>query len=223
MSQQAATANVSPIVSPIAAPIVPVVAPVVTPLPANLVQVPVVTQRRDFSCGPAATLSVLRYWRPEAYGAVDESDLYASLETTNERGTEPEPMEALLRKSGLDATYRFGDVTIRDLEQAIDAKEPPIVDLQAWTDHEEVPYRGTWDAGHYVVMVGYDAERLYFADPSTMTPHGYVFLSRPELEERWHDLAGAQDQPVERMAIFVRGPLRSAVESVPPPGAVKLL
>src|ERR1019366_6687064 len=96
--------------------------------PGNLVQVPVVTQRRDFSCGPAATLALLRYWRPETYTTVDESDLYASLETTNERGTEPQPMEALLRRSGLEAHYRFGDVTVRDLERAVDAREPPIVD-----------------------------------------------------------------------------------------------
>jgi predicted double-glycine peptidase len=191
-------------------------------LPVNLVQVPVVTQRRDFSCGPAAALALLRYWRPEAYGAVDETDLYASLETTNERGTEPEPMEALLRRSGLEAHYRFGDVTVSELERAVDAREPPIVDLQAWTDHE-APYRETWDAGHYVVMVGYDDERLFFADPSTMTPHGYVFLPRAELEERWHDLAGSNDVPVERMAIFVRGPARRAPDVAPPPGAVKLL
>ena len=188
----------------------------------NLVQVPVVTQRRDFSCGPAAALALLRYWRPEAYGAVDETDLYASLETTNERGTEPEPMEALLRRSGLEAHYRFGDVTVSELERAVDAGEPPIVDLQAWTDHE-APYRETWDAGHYVVMVGYDDERLFFADPSTMTPHGYVFLPRAELEERWHDLAGSNDVPVERMAIFVRGPARRVPDVAPPPGAVKLL
>jgi predicted double-glycine peptidase len=194
----------------------------VASLPPNLVQVPVVTQRRNFSCGPAAALALLRYWRPETYTTVDESDLYTSLETTNERGTEPQPMEAFLRKSGLEAHYRYGDVTVDDLERAVDAREPPIVDLQAWTDHE-APYRETWDAGHYVVMVGYDAERLFFADPSTMTPHGYVFLPRAEFDERWHDLSGLSDDRVERMAIFVRGPAPHALESVPPPGAVKLL
>jgi predicted double-glycine peptidase len=194
-------------------------------LPVNLVPVPVVTQRRDFSCGPAATLALLRYWRPEAYTTVDETDLYASLETTNERGTEPQPMEALLRRSGLEAHYRFGDVTVRDLERAVDAREPPIVDLQAWTDHE-APYRETWDAGHYVVMIGYDDERLFFADPSTATPHGYVFLPRAELDDRWHDLAGLTDDRVERMAIFVRGPAPRAVDGAardPEPRAVKLL
>ena len=149
----------------------------VAPLPGNLVQVPVVTQREDFSCGPAATLALLRYWRPDAFAAVEESALYAPLETTDERGTEPEPIAELFRTNGLEAHYRHGNVTVADLERAVDAGEPPIVDLQAWTDHP-IPYRETWDAGHYVVMVGYDAERLYFADPSTMTPHGYVFLPR---------------------------------------------
>jgi len=194
----------------------------VAQLPLNLVPVPVVTQRSNFSCGPAAALALLRFWRPEAYDAVEEVALYAPLETTDARGTEPEPIAELLRKSGLEAKYRHGDVTVDDLERAVDAGEPPIVDLQAWTDHP-IPYRDTWDAGHYVVMVGYDDERLFFADPSTMTPHGYVFLPRAELDERWHDLAGLSDLPVERMAIFVRGnsPRRQPVP--PPPSAVKLL
>jgi predicted double-glycine peptidase len=194
----------------------------VAPLPGNLVQVPVVTQRADFSCGPAATLALLRFWRPDAFATVEESALYAPLETTDARGTEPEPIAELFRSNGLEADYRYGNVTVADLERAVDAGEPPIVDLQAWTDHP-IPYRETWDAGHYVVMVGYDDERLYFADPSTMTPHGYVFLPRVELEERWHDLAGLTDDRVERMAIFVRGPVRRPLPSPPPPGAVKLL
>ena len=185
-------------------------------------RVPVVTQRADFSCGAAVTLALLRYWRPETYGAVEERALYAPLETSDARGTEPEPMVEFLRRSGLEAAYRFGDVTVTDLERAVDAREPPIVDLQAWTDHE-APYRETWDAGHYVVMVGYDDERLFFADPSTTTPHGYAFLARAELEERWHDLAGSSDARVERMAIFARGPARRAVDRGPPPGAVKML
>jgi predicted double-glycine peptidase len=174
-------------------------------MPANLVLVPVVTQRQDFSCGAAATLAILRYWRPDAYAQVDEGTLYAPLETTHARGTEPEPIVAYLRQNGLDARYRHTDVTVADLERAVDSGEPPIVDLQAWTDHAASPYRETWDAGHYVVMVGYDDERLYFVDPSTMTPDGFVYLTRAEFDERWHDLAGEHDERVERMAIFVRG------------------
>jgi len=187
------------------------------PMPSNFVLVPVVTQQRDFSCGAAATLAILRYW--DADQGVEEGALYSPLETTHARGTEPEPIVAHLRSLGLDAMYRHTDVTVEDLERAVDRREPPIVDLQAWTDHT-APYRETWDAGHYVVMVGYDVDRLYFADPSTMTPDGFVYLTRSEFEDRWHDLAGEHDVRVERMAIFVRGPVRDrseAIEKAPVP------
>jgi predicted double-glycine peptidase len=176
-------------------------------LPRNLIQVPVVTQSQGFSCGAAATLALLRFWHVDAYARVDEAALYDVLRTTQARGTEPEPMVDLFRQSGLDARYRSGDVRVEDLERAVDAREPPIVDLQAWSDHPK-PWRETWDAGHYVVMVGYDASRLFFVDPSRATPRGYAFLERAELEERWHDLAGDDDAPVERMTIFVRGTRR---------------
>jgi predicted double-glycine peptidase len=176
-------------------------------LPRNLIRVPVVQQTQGFSCGAAATLSILRYWRIDAYARVEEAALYDVLRTTQARGTEPEPMAALFVRSGLEATYRHGDVRVEDLERAVDAREPPIVDLQAWSDHPS-PWRETWDAGHYVVMVGYDARRLFFVDPSRATPRGYAFLERAELDDRWHDLAGDDDRPVERMAIFVRGTRR---------------
>lgn len=174
------------------------------PLPRNLVRVPLVQQAQGFSCGAAATLIVLRYWLVEPYARVDESALYEPLQTTHARGTEPEPMTELLQRSGLSALYRRGDVSLADLERAVDAHEPPIVDLQAWSDHGAA-WSETWDAGHYVVMVGYDRERLYFVDPSRATPCGYAFLMRDQLEERWHDLTGEDDRPEVHMTIFVRG------------------
>jgi predicted double-glycine peptidase len=174
-------------------------------LPSNFLPVPVVRQRRGFSCGPAAVLSLLRLWCHEAYATVEEEALYAPLETTEARGTEPEPMVRLLVRSGVDARYRHGDVTTADLERAVDAGAPPILDLQAWRDHDDKPWRETWDAGHYVIMVGYDDERLFFVDPSNVSPAGYVYMPRPELEERWHDLTGNDDAPVRRMTIFARG------------------
>jgi predicted double-glycine peptidase len=184
------------------------------PLPANAVQVPVVRQRQNFSCGAAVTLTLLRYWCVEPYARVEEEALYASLSTTDARGTEPEPMVALLNRGGVDARYRHGDVTIGDLERAVDAQEPPIVDLQAWREHD-APWREIWDAGHYVMMVGYDRERLFFADPSNLTPEGYAFLLRDELDERWHDLSGERDERLVRMTIFARGKQRCSSGALP--------
>jgi len=177
------------------------------PLPDNLVRVPLVQQSQDFSCGAAATLLLLRYWSVDGYARADESALYEALHTTRTRGTEPGPIADLLRRCGLRAEYRSGDVNVAELERAVSAREPPIVDLQAWSDHNAT-WRETWDAGHYVVLVGYDKERLYFADPSRATPGGYAFLDRSELDDRWHDLTGVNDEQVHRMAIFVRGTTR---------------
>jgi predicted double-glycine peptidase len=173
-------------------------------LPANRIAIPPVKQHTDYSCGPAATLSLLRFWRWERFARIDEASLFRPLRTTASEGTEPEPMVEYLREAaGLDADYRHGDVTLAQLESAVDAGEPPIVDLQAWRDDAR-PWRDTWDAGHYVVMVGYDAERLFVMDPSVLTAGGYAFLPRAELDERWHDLAGMDERRLERMAIFVR-------------------
>jgi predicted double-glycine peptidase len=191
------------------------------PLPRNLVRVPLVQQAQGFSCGAAATLILLRYWLVEPYSRVDESALYEPLQTTNARGTEPEPMTEFLRRAGLSATYRRGDVSLADLERAVDAREPPIVDLQAWSDHAAA-WAETWDAGHYVVMVGYDPERLYFVDPSRATPRGYAFLLREQLEERWHDLTGEDDRPETHMAIFARGARRWIAPDLPDADATRL-
>jgi hypothetical protein len=178
---------------------------VVTALPPNLVRVPTVKQRTGFSCGNAATLALLRYWRWDRYAGVDETDLYLPLETTDAKGTEPQPIASfLIAAGGLAAEYRHGDVTVDDLERAVDLRQPPIVDLQAWRDYDK-PWRDVWDAGHYVVMVGYDDECLFFMDPGTMTPGPYAYLPRRELDERWHDLSGDRNERVERMTIFARG------------------
>jgi peptidase C39-like protein len=192
-------------------------------LPRNLVPVPFVKQRTDFSCGNAATLALLRYWRWELYAGIDERALYLPLETTHARGTEPQPIAAFLSAAGgITAEYRYGDVTVEDLERAVDSRQPPIVDLQAWRD-EQRPWRDIWDAGHYVVMVGYDDERLFFMDPSTMVPGAYAYLPRLELDERWHDLAGDHDMQIDHMAIFAHGSTAPWIPAEPlPEGAVRL-
>lgn len=180
-------------------------------LPANLLPVPSVKQKTTFSCGSAATLALLRYWRWDDYFHVDESDLRVALHTTEASGTEPEPIARFLADhAGMKALYRHGDVTIQDLERAVDAGFPPMVDLQAWRD-EELPWKDVWDAGHYVVMVGYDRQRLFFMDPGTLTPGAYAYLDRDELDDRWHDLAGSEERRVERMVIFARGTTQPVV------------
>ena len=76
-------------------------------LPRNLIQIPVVQQSQGFSCGVAAALAILRYWRIDAYARVEEAALYDVLRTTPAAGTEPEPMAALFHRSGPAVPQRF--------------------------------------------------------------------------------------------------------------------
>ena len=186
-------------------------------LPSNVVHVPAVKQRTDFSCGAAAALSLLRFWRGDEYAQVQESDLFEPLQTTPAAGTEPEPIaEYLSVRAGLETRYLHGDVTLTQLEQAVDAGQPPLVDLQCWRD-TPVPWNDVWDAGHYAILVGYDSTHLFFMDPSVLTAGAYAFMPRHELNERWHDTAGPHDMRLERMVVFVRGrkPLWTPGEALP--------
>jgi hypothetical protein len=174
-------------------------------LPSNVVHVPAVKQRTDYSCGAAATLSMLRFWRGAEYERTHERELFAALDTTPSNGTEPEPITSYLRdKARLDATYVHGDVTLAHLEREVDARRPPIVDLQAWRD-DATPWAQVWDAGHYAILVGYDDVNLFFMDPSVLTAGAYAYMPRGELYERWHDLAGPKNDRLQRMTVFVRG------------------
>lgn len=177
----------------------------VLPLPSNVVHVPAVKQRTDYSCGAAATLSVLRFWRAAEYERTSERDLFSALDTTPSNGTEPEPITDYLRDvARLEARYVHGDVTLAHLEREVDLGRPPIVDLQAWRD-TDAPWPEVWDAGHYAILVGYDADHLFFMDPSVLTAGAYAYMPRAELYERWHDLAGPKNDRLERMTVFVHG------------------
>jgi predicted double-glycine peptidase len=186
-------------------------------LPSNVVHVPAVKQRTDYSCGAAATLALLRFWHGDAYARVEEHDLFAALDTTPSNGTEPEPItEYLRRRANLEATYLHGDVTLAHLERAVDAGHPPLVDLQAWRDTDQ-PWPEVWDAGHYAILIGHDAEHLFFMDPSVLTHGAYAYMPRGELNERWHDLAGPDNRRLERMTIFVHGSQPRWTPSCPVP------
>jgi predicted double-glycine peptidase len=174
-------------------------------LPANVVPVPIVAQQTDFTGGDVATLALLRYWQNAIYASVPETSLYALLHTTSVNGTEPYDIATYLNGlPGMTATYvtAANGTQLSDLEAAVDRREPPIVDIQAW-DSTPGAWSGDWSDGQYAVMVGYDADNLYFMDPSTVGHYGYI--ARADLAARWHDVVGADGVPTYRMAIFVHG------------------
>jgi predicted double-glycine peptidase len=178
-------------------------------LPENMIPVPLVAQKTDYSCGDASALAILRYWLNDTWKQRPETDLYKPLGTTSKDGTDPRPIATFLAgQAGLSADYVSGeaDVTTDDLEAAIDGGDPTIVDIEAWQAvahaQDMKPWATDWIDGHYVVLTGYDADNYYFMDPSTTGR--YAYIPKAQFAKRWHDVLGTS-QHVQHMTIFVHG------------------
>jgi len=179
------------------------------PLPSNVINVPLYLQETDFSCGPSSALSVLRYWLWDTYYNVTEKELYGPMNCTREEGTDPEPIARYFREyAHLEAMYMNSTaITLQDLFKAIDDRNPPIVDFQAWpTKHwTNENWTHDWVDGHYNVLIGYDETYLYLMDPSTQGH--YAYIPQEEFVYRWHDIEGSVKPytRVQRMVIFISG------------------
>ncbi|MBI5240742.1 MAG: C39 family peptidase [Elusimicrobia bacterium] len=189
-------------------------------IPADYQPVPIVEQETGYSCGAAAALAVLRYWR--AYDG-DERSLYELLGTRPKDGTPPDNMARAFSQLGLDSALRE-NMTLEDLRLALRQGASVILDIQAWREDEDTPWSERWDDGHYVVLTGMDEHYAYVMDPST--PERYTYLSLAELLERWHDYEDRDGQlrRYYQTGIVVRGrqPLPRPSEPPLPPGPIKL-
>ena len=52
-------------------------------------------------------------------------------------------------------------MTISDLEHNVQNNYLTIILFQAWAD-AGTDYKNDWSDGHYVVVIGYDKDNLYF-------------------------------------------------------------
>ncbi len=167
----------------------------------KLLPVPIIFQATDYSCGAAALLGLLMYWKAWDAG---ESTLYGELETTPTHGTKPGKILDFMVKRNFKAELRL-NTTLESVFQAVDNKEPVIVALQAWADTPPPTYENVWDHGHYAVVIGYDATNIYFMDPSAGKSYGK--LTQAEFLVRWHDedeIEGKQTK-AQHIAIFAKG------------------
>ena len=150
-------------------------------LPADYLPVPITEQETSYSCGAAAALAVLRYWRVYAG---DERSLYELRGTRPRDGTPPDNLARGLSWFGLESALRE-NMTLEDLRLALRRGDSVILDIQAWREDDDTPWSARWEDGHYVVLAGMDEHYAYFMDPST--PQRYTYLPLAELLERWHD------------------------------------
>jgi predicted double-glycine peptidase len=146
----------------------------------NLIRVPLVRQSSNYDCGVAALRSVLGY-----YGEDDirYENLVKEAGATRKNGTRYQGIVRCARNMGYQAQV-LRLMTVSQLETYIDKRTPVILAIQAWVT-PPANYEKEWDAGHYVVAVGYDQQNIYFMDPSTTG--NYTRIAIDDLMTRWHD------------------------------------
>lgn len=164
-------------------------------LPFRSLRVRPIRQRADFSCGPAALLSVLQYW---GVPMDDERRLYNALGTDEKGGTRPQYIVNAARKMSLAADARVR-VTPDDLRLAVGRGETVILNLQRWEADAPEPGKECED-GHFVVLVWIDDQDVYVMDPYV---GGFAWMPVRALLDRWYDRPWPGEPCEERVAIFM--------------------
>lgn len=176
--------------------------------------VPIIPQATDFSCGSACLYACLLYWKGESLPVLHEADLWEAVKIDVEAGMGHDEGAEVATRYGLLAEARAYNE--EELEALVARGVTVIVCIQAWRDLADNPteYEQDWDDGHYVVVVGLDAEKVYFMDPSTRT--SYTYMSREEFRQRWHspDWDGA---PQYGMGVAIWGEGSPALPCFPAP------
>ncbi len=151
-----------------------------SPLRTQLIQVPMARQATHYTCGVAALQSVLHYygddWRQDKLALAVKAD--------SANGTNYRNMIRLCDSLGY-TTKVHTNLSLDSLKVFIDGGFPMILAIQAWAESPE-KYAEEWNSGHYVVCIGYDPEKFYFMDPSTIG--NYTFIPVNEFVDRWHDI-----------------------------------
>ncbi len=142
---------------------------------------PELRQVYNYDCGASALQSVLIY-----YGFDVREDKLMALIKTDKNGSRPENIRQALERFKIRAKLIYR-MDLAKLKGYLDQQRPVIIALQAWSKQEK-DYTQSWVDGHYAVAIGYDRQRIYFEDPSSVRR---TYLSYKELLARWHDCDAA--------------------------------
>ncbi len=134
-------------------------------------------QSSDHDCGAKALQLVLAYYGFD----VREDKIIAATGTNPDDGTPIGGIERIIKETGLEFTSK--SMSIRDVKAYIRRNIPVMLLLQAYAK-KGVDWKNDWNDGHYTVAIGYNGDRIVFADPSSFRRK---FLTFAELAERWHD------------------------------------
>ena len=144
----------------------------------KILKFPMKEQKYNYDCGVAAAWSVLRYFgeRPNYIQLLNGSGVDL------ENGLPPYMLVELLKYFGLDAELEEFR-SIRFIKNEIFHEKPVITLFQMRKGYGRA-WNKTWDYGHYIVVVGYDRNRLFIYDPWI---GGMRVLTNEMFRARWHD------------------------------------
>jgi len=133
----------------------------------------------DFDCGVTVAWSMLKYSKIK----VTYENVLQTSKVCPVNGLKPSKLINLLEKFGLTAVCE-NNKNIRFLKSQINANKPVIVLIQSRKEYRK-SWSNTWAHGHYVVVIGFDKNRLFIYDPQM---GGSVkILTHKQFYGRWHD------------------------------------
>lgn len=144
----------------------------------KLLNIPRYRQTYEYDCGSTSIQMVLAY-----YGVDVRKEKIMKIACTDKTGTNPKNMIRTLKKFKLVTEAK--EMSLDDVKKFVDKKTPVILLIQAWSRKKNPNWKKLWTSGHYVIAIGYDKNRIYFADPASIH---ITSLKNQEFIERWHDI-----------------------------------
>ena len=145
----------------------------------KILDFPEIKQTFKYDCGANALESIFSFYGLD----ILEEEIIKIAKTVDKTGTPILGMLKSNRHFGFKANIKY--LEINDLKKLINKKMPVILRIQAWSGKKDNDWKNDWSHGHYVVVIGYDKNKIYFEDPWSIKR---TFLTFEELKHRWHDV-----------------------------------
>ncbi len=137
-------------------------------------------QTTEYTCGPAAVISLLRYYGKKG----NEMVIASEMGTSSTTGTTPEQMSTWLNDNGFKASWHQGG-SLEMLQVNLADNIPTLVEWSDW-------------GGHWVLVIGYDIrdpedlmdDVIIFADPYDRhddNQDGITWFNAQRFYYMWYD------------------------------------
>jgi hypothetical protein len=145
---------------------------------AHMLYFPNYVQPNPYSCWVASVLSILWY-----YGIEDkrERQLEKILKANPKEWTHVDAIVKFFTEQKFKTAAH--KMTVADIEWYINTSIPVMVMIQARSD-KKINYSKAWEEWHYVVVIWYNKDYLFFDDPVL---ENIWYLPKKEFESRRHD------------------------------------